>query len=113
MNNKRWAIGNDGHTLLRDGHIVGLVLDRDIAKELVDIGNELAVNDRETIVESLRREANRIFNYQSMDFPSNILDIVAANLAQGKVNDLTVPPSWMSSYKRSTFAPKDSKDNYE
>jgi len=49
--------------------------------------NGVAPNDRYGICAALSREANRIFNTQAKDYPSNVLDVVGWNLRSGE-NDL-------------------------
>jgi hypothetical protein len=96
--NQRWRTGEGSNEnscmLFRDNHCVGMVSSPDLAKEICERLNDVAPNDREFIVRALRMEANRIFNKQERDFPSNTLDAVAANLTEGKSDNLSVKPEW-------------------
>ena len=95
----RWRTGSgreeSRRMLFRDDACVGMVETPELAQEICDRLNGFAPNDREFIVKALGREANRIFNKQERDFPSNTLDIVVANLRAGKDDELTVKPDWM------------------
>lgn len=95
---QRWSTGtgiNGGLMLFRDGHFVGMLHHAELAAEIIKVLNGAAPNDREFIAKALSHEANRIFNRQERDYPSNILDIVSNNLREGKSTELTVPPEWM------------------
>jgi hypothetical protein len=46
--------------------------------------------ERARIVAALRHEANRIYRQQEKDYPSNVLDVVALNLAKGGREQLSV-----------------------
>ena len=101
--NKRWRTGEGSNEnscfLFRDNRCVGMVQLPELAKQICDSLNGMAPNDREFIVRALRSEANRIFNKQEKDYPSNTLDIVAANLTDGKSENLTIKPDWFPKIK--------------
>jgi hypothetical protein len=67
---------------------------REMASEIVDALNGAAPNDREGIARALSHEANSIFNKQTQDYPSNIMDRIAANIRAGKTEGLSLPPEW-------------------
>lgn len=91
MSKPRWRVGTKlGRTLYVDNHCVGMVDSPGIAAEIVAALNGVAVNDRRGIVAALRDEANRIWPNQEKDYPSNVLDIVAWNLAAETNEFLTV-----------------------
>jgi hypothetical protein len=91
MSKPRWRVGTKlGRTLYVNDHCVGMVDSPEIAAEIVAALNGVAVNDRRGIVESLRHEANRIWQKQEKDYPSNVLDVVAWNLSMGTNELLTV-----------------------
>jgi len=46
-------------------------------------------HERSEIARLLSREANRIFNTQERDYPSNVLDVVSMNLTMGETEELT------------------------
>ena len=50
---------------------------------LVAILSQIRGDERRKIAKELGAEANRIFNKQAQDFPSNVLDAVALHLRQG------------------------------
>ena len=86
----RWRVGRTlGRTLYRDGRCVGMVDTPELAAEIVAALNGAAPNDREAIAKSLEREANRIWNTQDRDYPSNVLDTVAWNIRMGASDLLT------------------------
>lgn len=90
MNEPRWRVGRTlGRTLYREGRCVGMVDSPELAAEIVAALNNVAPNDRVGICASMVREANRIFNKQAQDYPSNVLDIVAWNLRAGEDEYLT------------------------
>lgn len=94
----RWTTGEgpmNGHMIFQDGQCVGMLCNAELAAEVVKVLNGAAPNDRAFICKALGHEANRIFQRQEKDYPSNVLDIVAANLREGKDTELTVPPDWM------------------
>jgi hypothetical protein len=62
----------------------------EIAAEIVAALNGVAPNDRAGICTSLRAEANRIYQQQERDYPSNVLDVLAWNLGAGETEFLTV-----------------------
>lgn len=45
--------------------------------------------ERREIAKLLGREANRIFQKQDKDYPSNVLDVVSLNLTMGETEELT------------------------
>jgi hypothetical protein len=45
--------------------------------------------ERQHIAHLLGREANRIFQKQAQDYPSNVLDIVSMNLTMGEAEELS------------------------
>jgi len=45
--------------------------------------------ERREIAGMLGREANRIYNKQDPDYPSNVLDIVSMNLTMGETEELS------------------------
>lgn len=93
MAEPRWRVGTKlGRTLYRDDQCVGMVDTRELAAEIVAAMNGCAPNDREGICRALSREANRIFQTQAKDYPSNVLDIVALNLRAGRDDQLTRKP---------------------
>ena len=98
MADERWTTGEGhmkGRMIFRDGECVGMLCSAELAAEVVKVLNGAAPNDREFIAKALGHEANRIWNTQEKDYPSNILDIVSNNLRAGKNTELTVPPDWM------------------
>lgn len=101
MTEPRWRVGHKlGRTLYRNDHCVGMVDTPELAAEIVAALNGAAPNDREAIGKALEKEANRIFNHQQPDYPSNVLDVIAANIRSGKSENLTEPPEWMPLYKK-------------
>lgn len=92
-NQMRWRVGNKlGRTLYRNDQIVGMVDSKELATEIVDALNGAAPNDREALAKGLSREANRIFNKQERDYPSNVLDVVAYWIRSGATENFTVHP---------------------
>jgi hypothetical protein len=90
MSEPRWRVGQKlGRTLYKNNHCVGMVDSPELAAEIVACMNGAAPNDREGIVRALQREANRIFQKQAQDFPSNVLDRVSLNLSAGRNDNLT------------------------
>ena len=88
---KRWRVGKKlGRTLYKDNRCIGMVDSPELAAEIVAVMNEEAPNDRVGIVSALNREANRIYNKQEKDYPSNTLDVVAYNIMTGENENLTV-----------------------
>lgn len=88
---ERWRVGEKlGRTLYRNGQCVGMVDTRELAEEIVRCMNGEAPNDREGIAAAISREANRIWQDQEKDYPSNTLDRVAWNLRMGN-EQLTAP----------------------
>jgi len=89
----RWRIGNwkdeSPCMIFRDGRCVGMLHSPELAEEMVNVLNGAAKNDREFIAKALSKEANRIFNEQQMDYPSNVLDRVSYNLRCGMDENLT------------------------
>ena len=86
----RWRVGTKlGRTLYRNEQCVGIVDSRELAAEIVAAMNEAAPNDREGIARALMAEANRIFQTQAKDYPSNTLDTVALNLRCGETERLS------------------------
>lgn len=91
MTEKRWRTGEgrdeNRSMIFRDDSCVGMVHSPELATEVAERLNRLAPNDREFIVKALSREANRIFNRQEKDYPSNVLvaslTSVARPLSQG------------------------------
>jgi hypothetical protein len=63
---------------------------RELAAEIVAALNGAAPDDREGIAAALSREANRIYQEQAMDYPSNVLDVVAWNIRMGESEFLSV-----------------------
>jgi hypothetical protein len=94
----RWRVGSgceeNERMIFRNNLCVGMVSFSDLAKEIVAVLNGAAPNDREWIAQALTHEANRIFNHQQPDYPSNVLDVVAANIRAGKSENLTELPDW-------------------
>lgn len=89
----RWRVGRKlGRTIYRDWVCVGMVDTPELAAEIVAAMNGAAPNDREGIAAALSREANRIYNTQDLDYPSNVLDVVALNLRAGRSDRLTEKP---------------------
>jgi hypothetical protein len=86
----RWRVGKElERALYRNDQCVGMVDSPELAAEIVAALNGVAPNDRDGIVASLSREANRIFNKQNKDYPSNVLDAVAWNIRAGENDFLT------------------------
>ena len=46
--------------------------------------------ERRKIIKALRKEANRIYNDQKMNYPSNVLDSVSLSLTYGEYDNLSV-----------------------
>jgi hypothetical protein len=61
----------------------------ELAAEIIAALNGAAPNDREWIANALGREANRIYQQQGQDFPSNVLDAVSWNLRMGETEFLS------------------------
>jgi hypothetical protein len=81
----RWRAGAKlGRTLYRNDRCVGMVDSPELAAEIVAALNGVAPNDRQGICDALAREANRVFNRQEKDYPSNVLDAIAWNLKMGE-----------------------------
>lgn len=100
----KWRKGRKvGRTLYVGDRLVGLVDDEGIADAIVSAMNGCAPNHRAGIAAAISREANRIYNKQGQDFPSNVLDVLAVNIRAGRCEDLTEPEDWM---KRQGFGPK-------
>ena len=53
-------------------------------------------HEKQLIIVAIGREANRVFQKAEKDYPSNILDRVARNLAAGRYDLLTEPSRWMN-----------------
>jgi hypothetical protein len=93
VSDPRWRVGQKlGRTLYRQDRCVGMVDTPELASEIVAAMNGAAPNDRESIAKALSREANRIFNKQARDFPSNVLDALALAIRAGATENLTVWP---------------------
>lgn len=91
--NDRWRVGTKlGRTLYRTEVLIGMIDTTEITTEIVKVMNGEAPNDRESIASALGQEANRIYKRQIMDFPSNVLDRVAANILFGRIENLTDDP---------------------
>lgn len=91
MTDPRWRVGRTlGRTLYRLERCIGMVDTQELASEIVAAMNLAAPDDREAISMQLSREANRIFNRQARDYPSNVLDVVAHNIRRGATENLTV-----------------------
>jgi len=85
VSDPRWKAGDPlGRGLYRVGRYVGILDSEELAAEVVAALNGVAPNDREAICAALSREANRIYNKQAKDYPSNVLDVVAWNLRSGQ-----------------------------
>ena len=87
MINLRWRTGTgteeNERMLFRDNRCVGMVHSSALAIEIVNVLNGASKNDREYIAKIMVSEANRCFSTQEKDYPSNILDTVAANIRCG------------------------------
>lgn len=87
----RWAVSElDEKIVLLDKRVAFMASYAETAKDIVETMNGNAPNTRAHIVRCLRREANRIYNSQEREYPSNVLDIVADRLADGEDVNLTV-----------------------
>jgi hypothetical protein len=84
----RWRAA--GQALYQGDRLVALVTHEETAKEMVEVLNGKAPDDRAWIIRALQKEANRIYNKQEMDYPSNVLDIVAWNLSADQTDFLSV-----------------------
>lgn len=92
----RWRTGSGSEEnecmLFRNNRCVGMVHSYELAKEIVDVMNGAAKNDREHIAKAIEIEANRIYNKQKPDYPSNTLDRVGNNIRMGRDDLLTEDP---------------------
>lgn len=80
----------DRRLIMHHGHLAAMASSEELAKDIVTTMNGQAPNTRAHIVRLLSREANRIYNNQEKEYPSNVLDTLANNLADGKTENLTV-----------------------
>jgi len=91
MDKPRWTIGEPRNRgLYRNNWYAGVVETEDVAEEIVAALNKEAPNDRQGICEALSKEANRIYNKQEKDYPSNVLDVVCWNIRAGQTEYLSV-----------------------
>jgi|ERR1017187_869754 hypothetical protein len=91
MSEQRWKTGEPiNRGLYRCGQYCGSIDSAELASEIVTVLNGEAPNDREGICSALSREANRIFQQQEKEYPSNVLDIVSWNLMSGETEALTI-----------------------
>ncbi len=68
-------------------------------KEAADAFDEMREkvrkDERYRLSRLLSTEANRIFNTQEREYPSNVLDVVVMNLNEGNEENITVMPEWL------------------
>lgn len=82
---------------MKEPNLASVLLGVDDRIESIKVLTEkIRGEERNRIIDLLMREANRIFNKQEKNYPSNVLDVVAANLRMQIDENLIDTPMGMS-----------------
>lgn len=92
---------------IKDPHVTHVVFAMEEAVDsIAKLTTKIHGEERNRIVSLIANEANRIFNKQELNYPSNVLDVVAANLRMQNDTNLIDPPAGMSHRLVSTPPPE-------